>query len=489
MNTAINFSHILGKLSIIGVLPAEDRAVRNSKNMMVYMGMLMSCGGILWGSLLLFLELYRQSYIPYGYVVITFFNLLYFNYSKKFDFARNIQIFISLMLPFALQWTLGGYLSSGIVMLWSLISLFVTSVIKRGEGDFWWFIIFLGLCFLSYFIEPYLAYLRPETLNHNVSTLLALINISCITIIIFYLSKMFLKKNQFLTDSNGQLRKTQKQLFQQSKMLEQSNFELLRYQRRINESINAAQTIQQAFLPDQLTLQSTFEEHFILYKPKDIVSGDFYWMHKFGKKTIFIEADCTGHGVPGAFMTLIGNAVFNQIVKIEQEYDPASIMYKVDSYLKSILQQELTNNRDGMDVSVLVIDEKEDELDIVFGGSYQRMDYYLDGHLHTVRGSRKRIGGIENPNKKFESSHLTLPKDAVIYLYSDGLIDQNDPEGKRYGSERFSKILSCVADLPLKQQKVIISNSLKKHQQNMEQRDDITIIGLKYAKSSVLTAS
>ena len=476
----MSLSVIIKELSKIGIEPAEDRTIRNSKNMMVFLGSLMSLGGLLWGTILLALGLNIHSCIPYGYIVITFINLLYFHYSKKFNLARNIQILASMLLPFALQWSLGGYLSSGVVMLWSILSLYGANILKKGKGDVRWFLIFIGFCSFSFWLDPYIEHFQPASFTNRISALLSFINVSCITSIIFFLSKTYVKKNKDLLDNNGRLRNIQKKMALQSKKLEQNNHELLRYQRRINESINAAKTIQQAFLPDYLTLDSAFEEFFILFRPKDIVSGDFYWMHKIESKIIFIEADCTGHGVPGAFMTVIGNTVFNQIVKIEKEYDPASIMYKVDNSLKSILQQDISQNRDGMDLSILVIEEKRDCLEIEFGGSYQRLDYVVNNKLKTLKGSRKRIGGLENPKKEFETNRILLPKEAILYLYSDGLIDQNNPNGKRYGSESFKKLLEKVGSLPLKEQKEEIINSLENHQQGTEQRDDITLIGLKY---------
>jgi len=290
--------------------------------------------------------------------------------------------------------------------------------------------------------------------------------------------------NRELQVTNEEMLQIQEEISAQRDLLALNNEELTAYQNRMSQSIRAAKLIQTALLPTKHRMITHFREHFILYLPKDVVSGDFYWLHNTPEHRILIELDCTGHGVPGAFMTLVGNAILNQIVQVGQEYSPSRIMRKLHLKLQEVLQQKHTDNQDGMDLSIVVLTEEEDYCNVTFGASGQKFYYTSleDGKtsIEQIKASDKKIGGgYKKVSKNFEEHHLQLPYQTILYLSSDGFIDQNDFKRNRFGSHRFIKLLEEIHPLPLAKQKEILCQALKKHQDDTEQRDDITIVGVR----------
>ncbi len=279
--------------------------------------------------------------------------------------------------------------------------------------------------------------------------------------------------------SNEELFQTQEEIAAQRDLLELNNHELQEYQHRISQNIAAAKLIQNAILPTSTTIQHYFQEHFILYLPKDVVSGDFYWMVEYQKHVIFIEADCTGHGVSGAFMTLISHAIFDYVIRIHHTLEPAEILEKTHTKLMQVLQQKETGNQHGMDLSIVVISEQNEGFRIRFGGAGQKLYYSENQILKTLKGSPKKVGGFFNPKKSFGQQELYLQKGAILYLASDGFIDQNNPIRRKFGSVQFMKLLEKIQFLSFGEQQEILQNTLADFQQNEPQRDDITIVGLR----------
>jgi len=298
--------------------------------------------------------------------------------------------------------------------------------------------------------------------------------------------QVLLKSQQKLQESNGELQvnneelqQNQEEIASQRDILEQKNAELSDYQYRISKSIESALLIQTSILPITSIFENYFTDHFILYSPKDVVSGDFYWLNEHQKQVILIEADCTGHGVPGAFMTLIGYSILNQIILQEHLSRPLDIMQELHRHIRSSLQQNSTGNLEGMDISILVIHKENTGYKVIFGASGQNL-YYTNNGLHLLRGSRRKIGGFssERTQRQFEEHELHLPEGTKLYLSSDGLIDQNNVKREKFGSKRFRQVLERIQNDTMKKQFKTLQNELHLHQQNELQRDDITVIGV-----------
>lgn len=278
------------------------------------------------------------------------------------------------------------------------------------------------------------------------------------------------------------LRIANKQIRSQRDMLDRQN-------KNITASIRYAMTIQQAMLPEKESLDRFFES-FIIYKPKDIVSGDFYWFSGFsneqkGSKMQFIAVvDCTGHGVPGAFMSMIGNRLLSEIVKEKRIEDPKEILEMLNKEIRLALRQDQTDNNDGMDLLLCrFINKNADTVNLTFSGAKRTLYVvkYATGELIGLKGERKSIGGIgeKKENLKFTDQELVLNRGDKIYLLTDGLIDQNGPDRKRFGSKKVEDMLVAMKEKSMDQQKDIFDESLAGFMKDEDQRDDITIIGLK----------
>jgi serine phosphatase RsbU (regulator of sigma subunit) len=258
--------------------------------------------------------------------------------------------------------------------------------------------------------------------------------------------------------------------------------------KKITDSIRYAQTIQEAILPNEEFLDTKLEDYFMIFRPKDIVSGDFYWFAEVKgengepDKTFIAVVDCTGHGVPGAFMSMIGHGLLNEIILQNGIHDTDKILTLLDQGVVSALKQEEKSNDDGMDICLCSF-EKQDEnsFKLYFTGAKRPLYYVNDQStdLQTLKGDRKSVGGKRKKGKIFTKEELTLQKGDVIYLSTDGLVDQNSPNKTKFGSQRLKDILSQNAHLTLDEQEKIITETLEEHQKGGEQRDDISVMGIR----------
>ena len=259
---------------------------------------------------------------------------------------------------------------------------------------------------------------------------------------------------------------------------------------QITGSIRYAQTIQQAILPTKQQVATYFPENFVLYQPKDVVSGDFYWLSvsknketQITENIFFGTMDCTGHGVPGAFMSMIGNTLLNKIVANNPTILPAQLLEELHQEIQIALHQKDDEaNKDGMDTCLVkfIYNAKTSLPEVFFAGA-KRPLYVIkaNGELVEYKGSRKSIGGQQKEGAYFENKTVGIAKNDTLILATDGYIDQNDNHRSSMGSNVFKQILLEIAKQTPEQQKQTLIEKLKKHQQDEEQRDDITVVGLK----------
>jgi serine phosphatase RsbU (regulator of sigma subunit) len=257
---------------------------------------------------------------------------------------------------------------------------------------------------------------------------------------------------------------------------------------QITDSLRYARTIEESILPGNNWFEKLFDGHFIIYRPKDIVSGDFYWGHTTAHATFLAAVDCTGHGVPGAFMSMIGNALFNRIVKEARIDDPSEILVKLNAGIKEVLRREDTENSEGMDVCFCKIEQSGAQVKVTFAGAKRPLYYALAGskELLEVKGDRISIGwpyrkqGVLQEEVKFENSELLLPKGSMLYLSTDGLSDNPGIEGKpKMGTPLIKQTLIQHMETGIAAQGNALNALLDRAQEDREQRDDITFIGVK----------
>ncbi len=335
------------------------------------------------------------------------------------------------------------------------------------------------------------------------------------------------QQQEELLTTNEALDKQRLQIQEQKSQLETTFLELKRTSDRLDSSIRYAQQIQAVILPDYDALGTFFTDFFVIYLPKDVVSGDFYWFKKLPTKqtqntenytdsdkkmlasikqkinldfdedftdlqqptttktnnierAIFITADCTGHGVPGAFMTMIANTLLFDIISNDSIYDPAKILKILNLSIIQVLRQDEGKNADGMDISIGLFekDETKQVFTLHFGGAKSSIFYTKNGEILRLSGNRSFLGGHTNRTKHFDTQSLQLLPDSMVYFATDGFADQNNPARESFGLSRFRNLLEEVYLQPLHAQKQAIVESLQTHQQQEPQRDDITVIGL-----------
>jgi ligand-binding sensor domain-containing protein len=249
----------------------------------------------------------------------------------------------------------------------------------------------------------------------------------------------------------------------------------------ITDSINYAKRIQSSILPDVNKLKESFSDAFILFHPRDIVSGDFYWYDRLDDdKFIIVCADSTGHGVPGAFMSMIGSTLLQDIIARKKISKPSEILGLLDRQIFSTLNQnvELGVSNDGMDMVVCEFNVRTRHLR--FASAMRPVILVMDGESYYIKGNRSSIGGESANQKFFDDQEYYLKKDDKIYLFSDGLSDQfGGPDGKKMKIARLKRIIEQVADLPMDEQRDTISKYYSDWKGNFDQVDDILLMGVR----------
>lgn len=248
----------------------------------------------------------------------------------------------------------------------------------------------------------------------------------------------------------------------------------------IMSSIRYAQRIQEAVSPQKKLMDKVFPEHFVLWKPRDIVSGDFYWMMQKDNKSIIAAADCTGHGVPGAFMSIMGISFLNEIANSKEVQTAAEALNQLRNNVITSLNQEgaETDTKDGMDMSICVYDF--DNMMMQFAGAYNPLYMIRDGELSVIKADRMPIGVHERDQNPFTNMEFSMHKGDIYYILSDGYIDQfGGPKGKKFMTKRFKQLILDIHTEPMEKQNEILWETFTEWRGDIEQIDDIIIIGIK----------
>ncbi|MCX6296778.1 MAG: tetratricopeptide repeat protein [Bacteroidetes bacterium] len=289
--------------------------------------------------------------------------------------------------------------------------------------------------------------------------------IFCMMIIVFAIS---------LFRSNMQKKKTNSSLSLAYKEIEVKN-------KDITDSINYAKQIQRARLPNPSIILKHLPEAFGLYKPKDVVSGDFYWFaeHENGK-LLLAAADCTGHGIPGAFMSLIGIDELNHATLEKRLSHTSTILSSVNKGVKKALRQNEQNSmsRDGMDIALCIFDLKNNTLE--YSGANRPLYYIRDNKLHEITPTKAAIGGTTENDQEFKSHTIELKKHDMIYVFTDGFADQFGGEsGKKFMTKRFKDLLLSIHNKPIPEQEALLEKSLNDWKKDISQVDDILVLGIR----------
>ncbi len=273
----------------------------------------------------------------------------------------------------------------------------------------------------------------------------------------------------------------------QKSEIEKQKVQLEHFNGQISDSIKYAERIQSSILPDISTLSKTVKDAFVLYKPKDVVSGDFYWFEKVrqgrNEYLVIACADCTGHGVPGAIMSIMGSNLLTNIVYYQNYTDPNKILARMDKLIKLEFQKDkaFENNRDGMEIGICVINL--DDMQMEFSGAGISLVYISGGELNTIRSPKLMIGGIEGDERevsaKLSKEVIQLKDGDKLYLASDGFQDQfGGDDDKKFLSKNFRELILSTSASKMPEQASILSNAFESWKKNTPQTDDVLIIGV-----------
>lgn len=248
----------------------------------------------------------------------------------------------------------------------------------------------------------------------------------------------------------------------------------------ILDSIRYAERIQSAILPPVRILKEHLSDHFILYKPRDIVSGDYYWAREKNHRLLVAVADCTGHGVPGGFLSMLGISSMNEIVNRSRELDPGKILEELREVVIASMHQTGSRDeaQDGIEIALCIIDLKKNILE--YAGANRPLYLVRDGAVQHFHPDRMPIGIYEQDPVPFTNHTIELRKGDTIYLFSDGYVDQlGGPRRKTFRVVNFRKLLLEIQDKSMEKQKAILKDKMAKWQGDVEQIDDVLVVGIR----------
>jgi serine phosphatase RsbU (regulator of sigma subunit) len=286
-----------------------------------------------------------------------------------------------------------------------------------------------------------------------------------------------------LKSQTGRLIKTRKLLKEKENALEiiaQQKAELELRDKNMTDSLNYAQRIQEALLPSEAYFRTHLNDSFIFFKPKDIVSGDFFWIGERNQKIFVVAADCTGHGVPGALMSVIGLEIIEKAINEDHFENPSDILAILNKSLEKIFSSGKnvgTIIRDGMDIGLCMIDKTNKKL--VYSGAFFPLYLIRNNTLSEIKGDKINIG-MNQEGVPYSEHEIDLMDEDVLYIFSDGYVDQfGGKENKKFMYRRFRYLLLTIHRFPMNDQKSILDENIKTWIGKNEQVDDLMVIGFR----------
>jgi serine phosphatase RsbU (regulator of sigma subunit) len=467
--------------------------------------------------------------------IVTLFSLLYIGISYSIDFtagifAMTINVFGYTLIPvlFRLQKfniiqasNIVGFLSAhGIylviyysggfnspVLPW-LASTPIAVLLLAGKKSGWIWAVITILAVYTFGTMSIMGYHFPREYNQEYAEIFAISCYSGLILIIFLIALVF---ETGKTSTLIKLYLKTQEVTQQKEVIEIKN-------KNITDSINYAKKIQTAILPSIQTILHEFPDSFILYKPKDIVSGDFYWMEKSNGKIFLAVADCTGHGVPGAFMSMIGTTFFNEAIIDQGLTSPNKILNEVKNKIIKALKQrnDGSEQKDGMDAALCTI-EYGKEIKLEFAGAYNPLWIFRPDksttqetttgnksnlkmkvgattlniesnnmtdnktwHFIEIKGDRQPLGAMLNIDKPFTNHIFKLEQGDTLYMFTDGFADQfGGPKGKKFNRNKLKELLFQIQGKSMKKQHKILEKTFQQWKGDLDQVDDICIMGIR----------
>jgi serine phosphatase RsbU (regulator of sigma subunit) len=308
--------------------------------------------------------------------------------------------------------------------------------------------------------------------------IIALVLVSGLGYFIYRGYRIKKESNIQLEEKNRMITKQRDEIQQQKELAESQRDQIAYQKKHITDSIHYALRIQTALLPS-LELFSEKLDHFVLYKPRDIVSGDFYWVAEIGPQIMIISADCTGHGVPGAFMSMLGVSFLNEIILNKGIHQPDRVINTLREEVIHALKQKETDSeiKDGMDICVCLLDPQKRTMQ--FAGALSPLWILSKGELTEIKGDKMPVA-IHDNMKPFTNHWIDLKQGDTFYIFSDGFVDQfGGPNQKKYLSKNFKITLADIQSKSMYEQGAELDRIFEEWRKDVEQIDDVTVIGVR----------
>lgn len=439
-----------------GFLPGDSEEEKLKKTILLIMAFPFALAGLLWGSLYFANDLILPGLIPFSYGLLSLFSIVLFIAFKHFSSFRFSQILLILLLPLCLQISLGGFIPSSAIILWAIISPLGALFFYSTKQAFCWFVAFVLVVITAFVVNDYL----PEYFNWHLSETFInrffLMNITGICLLIFLMQHYFAGKQNELKHS-----------------VEQKSRELGEKNKAVTDSINYAKRIQDTMLANEALLKENLVDFFILFKPKDIVSGDFYWATVKNDQFYLAACDSTGHGVPGAFMSLLNISFLNEAINERNIVEPN----KICDHVRNRLIQSISagGGKDGMDGVLINLDKDRKKLS--FAAAYNAPILIRNNAIIEFDADRMPIGkGIRSDD--FKQHVVDVEPGDIFYLFTDGYTDQfGGPKGKKFKYKQMKALLQSICNQSMAEQKKILGAIIDNWRGNLEQTDDILVVG------------
>ena len=280
------------------------------------------------------------------------------------------------------------------------------------------------------------------------------------------------KQNKLKEETNSKLVEVNNEISKAKQIIEEKNND-------ITSSIEYAKYIQQAILPKKEYINKCFSDTLLLLLPKDVVSGDFYWFQKFGKYSVLVLADCTGHGVPGGFMSMMGVELLNQVLSDPSVLEAGQALEEIDKRIRKNLNHVGSERQqnDGMDMALCIFDTEEKT--IQYAGANSPLVFIRDGELERIVPDKFGVGGATEQTKTFKTHQFKVKDNDIFYMYSDGYPDQfGGPKNKKFMRKRLLNLLLEISNSPMEKQKKELLKVFYSWKGDLEQIDDVSIVGV-----------
>lgn len=427
------------------------------------------CGGVWSVMYYVFLGYGLTMLLPLIFMTLVMPAIFISHYLRNYKILVYVQLLCITWVSALIQWSLGSMHNSGIVLSWSFLGPIGALLFFHTKHAKVWMFMFLSIVLISTIVEPELSN-DGLRVTQSARTVFYLMNLGIPALMVFSSAFYFVKNLFEQKEKNLQLLKTSKEKT-----------------KKIEASILYAKRIQRAIMPQKDKFQTVFTDSFIFLQPKDQVSGDFYWFENFENSTkkIVIVGDCTGHGVPGAILSVLGMNSLVEILHTKEIRHSNQVLELLSKKIIQNLRQKDTGNRDSIDMGVCILDVEKKIIE--FSGAKNSLIYIQDKQLYHVKGDKLTVG-ITGKQKKaafFQTHNIPVHTTTYCYLFSDGFQDQfGGVRGHKFMIKRLKELLLEIHLKTMQEQKEILAITLLEWQNHNPQKiekqiDDVLIVGFK----------